>query len=185
MKHIFFKAISLLLLSLSFGVNSSWADSMPSMKDTITCSEKTNTKSDPTIQSLKEKLQHQLEAYNVARFKMSDVLRAMVVDYSLQGYSKKRLLSYAEHFEDMRNSIPNFNPNTAEYKNFDFRLGMSFASTVIFLNSTADVLEKFQADQKNPESNINKYIVEIDKEEGKYTHLLNEFKKKDAERCVS
>ena len=183
MKHLNFKTVSLLLLSLTFSGNPSWADSIPTMKDTVTCAKKPDAKTDSTIQGLREKMQQQLKAYNEARFKMTDVLRAMVVDYSLEGYSKKRILSYAEHFEDMSNNIPNFDPDTAEYKNFDFRLGMSFASTVIFLNSTKDVEKHFQADQKNPESNISKYVVEMDKEEVSYSSLLTKFRKKDTERC--
>ena len=183
MKHLNFKTISLLLLSLTFSGNPLWADAIPKMKDTVTCTKKPDAKTDSTIQRLREKMQQQLHVYNEARFKMSDVLRAMVVDYSLQGYSRKRILGYAEHFQEMSENIPNLDPNTAEYKNFDFRLGMSFASTVIFLNSTKDVEKHFQADQKNPESNISKYVVEMDKEEVTYSSLLNELIKKDAESC--
>jgi lipoprotein NlpI len=184
MKQHIFKTVSLLLLSLTISGNLSWADSVPRMTDTDKCTKKPDAKVDGTIYLLREKMQQQLKAYNDARFKMSDVLRAMVIDYSLQGYSKKRILSYAKHFEEMSNSIPNLDPDTAEYKNFDFRLGMSFASTVIFLNSTDDVLKYFQSDQKNPKSNISKYVIEMDMEGEAYTSLLNELRKKDAASCT-
>ena len=184
MKHLNFKTVSLLLLSLTFSGNPAWADAIPRMKDTVTCTKKPGAKTDGSIQVLRERMQQQLKAYNTARFKMSDVLRAMVVDYSLQGYSRKRILSYAEHFEEMSKNIPSLDPDTAEYKNFDFRLGMSFASTVIFLNSTEDVLKDFQADQKNPNSKISKYVIKMDLEAEAYTSLLNELRKKDAASCA-
>ena len=102
-----FKSLSLALLCLSFLSSPCWADIVPRLTDTVKCVKKPDAKVESTTQVLREKMQQQLKVYNEARFKMSDVLRAMVADYSLKGYSRKRILSYAEHFEEMSKNIPN------------------------------------------------------------------------------
>ena len=122
----------------------------------------------------------QLKAYNDIRYQMADVLCAMVDDYSLKGYSKKRVLGYASHFDDLSKNVPNLDPESATFQNFDFRIGMSFASTAIFLNSTPDVSEHFKADQKGPNSDITKFVKKLDKESDAYFALLKQVRNADS-----
>ena len=161
-----------------------WADMMPgqtpSIKDIGKCIKKTSTSKTVDTKSLRKKMQDQLEAYNNIRFQMADVLRTMVNDYSLKGYIKERILGYATHFDDMSKSVPNLDPESAPFKNFDFRLGMSFASTAIFLNSTPDVSELFKADQKDPNSPINQFAKKLDKESDAYFALLKQVRNVDS-----
>jgi len=178
------KAFSLALLCLFLQSNLAWADGPPKQKDTVKCTKHSDVIEEKAINSLREKMQKQLKDYNDARFQMADVLNAMVSDYSLQGYSKKRILGYAKHLKDISEKIPNLDPDTADYKNFDFQLGISFASTVIFLNTTDDVLKHFKAEQDNPESNISKFVENMTKEEVAYKALLKELQEKDAASCV-
>lgn len=180
----FYKVFSFTLLCLFFQFNHISADGVPRLKDTVKCTKNLADTEDKTINSLRNKMQMHLIEYNNARFKMADVLNAMVSDYSLQGYSKKRILGHAKYFRDMSKKVPNLDPDTADYKNFDFQIGMGFASTVIFLNSTDDVFEHFKADQQNPESNISKFVKNMSEKEVVFKTLLEELRSKDAANCV-
>jgi len=119
-----------------------------------------------------EQIQLQLADYNNTRVEVSSVLRIMAHKYKLSGESLKRLLGYAESFEQMEKDLPAPNPDSDEFRNFDFKLGLAFTSLAVFLNSDEATAEHFYDDQHNANSELGIYLSDLDNSREVYMSSL-------------
>jgi hypothetical protein len=128
-------------------------DDYPSHNQTTRCTEPGN------ITDLRQKLNE----YNATRVQVSEVLYTMVESYKLNGKVREGLLGFAELFEKMGNELPQPDPDSDEFRNFDFKLGLSLAAVVFYLNTSDESLtQQFQRDQQNPNSALGSYLAELD-----------------------
>ncbi len=165
----------LVAISMCCGMNTialahqdSIPDDYPSHKKTDGCTEPGGTAD----------LQQKLQEYNVTRVQVADVLYAMVDSYKLEGEVRKGLLGFAELFEQMGKDMPQPNPDSDEFRNFDFKLGLSLTAVTVYLNTSDESLtRRFQADQKNPDTVLGRYLTELDHSRDTYMAALKSIHK--------
>ena len=134
-------------------------DNYPSHNQTTRCTEPGST----TV------LRQKLNEYNVTRVQVSEVLYTMVESYKLNGEVREGLLGFAELFEKMGNELPQPDPDSDEFRSFDFKLGLSLAAVVFYLNTNDESLtQQFQRDQQNPNSALGSYLNDLDRSRGAY-----------------
>ena len=111
----------------------------------------------------RQHLRQQLQEYNEIRLALSDVLRHMAVDPAIQPSARDRLIGYAANLETMRTHLPPPDPDSAEFRNFDFQLGITLTAMTLFLNSEDPGLSRrFVADRDNPNSELGIYLTRLD-----------------------
>jgi hypothetical protein len=121
-------------------------------------------------------LQTRLHDYNVARVQVADVLYNMAESYNLDTEVSDRLLSFAALFRKMGAELPQPDPGSDEFRNFDFKLGLSLTAVTVFLNSRDESLTRqFKADQNNPDSNLGIYLTRLDDSRESYTSGLENY----------
>ena len=117
-----------------------------------------------------DKLEEKLQHYNETRLALSEVLRHMADDQAMQPSARARLIGYAEHLEDMRKHLPPPDPDSNEFRNFDFQLGMTLTSMAVFLNTEdTDLAERFTTDREDPGSELGMYLARL---EGSRQHYM-------------
>jgi hypothetical protein len=110
-----------------------------------------------------EDLQKRLQEYNISRVQVSEVLYSMADSYKLEGEVREGLVGFAEHFKKMGTELPAPDPGSDEFRNFDFEFGLSLTAVTVYLNTRDESLtEQFQADQKNPDSELGTYLATLD-----------------------
>lgn len=109
-----------------------------------------------------EQIKLQLADYNTTRVEVSSVLRIMAHKYKLTGDSLERLLGFAKSFEQMEKELPAPDPDSDEFRNFDFKLGMKFTSLAIFLNTNKETAKHFYDDRSDANSELSMYLAELD-----------------------
>ena len=114
-----------------------------------------------TTQQIKE-IRQQLAEYNVTRVKVSTVLRTMSEKYKLSDDTRLRLLGFAESFEKMEKNMPEPDPDSDYFRNFDFQLGLSFTALTVFLNTNEETAAQFTDDRNNSNSDLGVYLAELD-----------------------
>jgi hypothetical protein len=114
-----------------------------------------------TTQQINE-IQQQLDEYNVTRVRVSSVLRLMADKYKLSEDTRLRLLGFAENFEKMEKNLPDPDPDSDEFRNFDFQLGLSFTALTVFLNTNNETAAQFYDDRSNTNSDLGIYLSELD-----------------------
>lgn len=114
-----------------------------------------------TTQQIKE-IRQQLAEYNVTRVKVSTVLRTMSEKYKLSDDTRLRLLGFAESFEKMEQNMPEPDPDSDYFRNFDFQLGLSFTALTVFLNTNEETAAQFTDDRNNSNSDLGVYLAELD-----------------------
>lgn len=119
-------------------------------------------------------LQQRLSQYNVTRLGIAQVLRKMADKYALQGETKDRLLAFADNFDDMQQHLPDPDPDSDEFRNFDFKLGLAFTALTVFLNTRDESLAKhFYDDRSNPASDLGLYLASLDVSRDNYMSSLS------------
>ena len=157
MRITFFLTTSLYIL-MAFNTNS-YADGIPPVpKDYPSHKALGNCY---TTQQIKE-IRQQLAEYNVTRVRVSTVLRAMSAKYKLSDDTRNRLLGFAESFEKMEQNMPEPDPDSDYFRNFDFQLGLSFTALTVFLNTNEETAEQFTNDRNNSSSDLGIYLAELD-----------------------
>lgn len=120
----------------------------------------------------RQHLSRQLQDYNETRLALSVVLRNMAVDPAIQPHARELLIGYAANLENMRAHLPPPDPDSNEFRNFDFQLGITLTAMTLFLNSEDPGLaERFVADRDNPDSELGLYLVKLDNSR---THYMDE-----------
>ena len=107
-------------------------------------------------------IRQQLAEYNVTRVKVSSVLRLMADKYKLSGDTRQRLVGFAENFEKMEKNMPDPDPDSDHFRNFDFQLGLSFTALTVFLNTNDETAAQFTDDRNNSSSDLGVYLAELD-----------------------
>ncbi len=125
-------------------------------------------------------LRQELQDYNETRLQLAGVLRHMADAPDTASSAKARLLSYAESLDDMRRQMPAPDPDSVEFRNFDFRLGMILTSMTLFLNTEDEQLaERFNRDRDNPGSELGIYLARLERTRERYMSHLSESKSED------
>lgn len=119
-----------------------------------------------------ELIREQLNKYNVTRLEVSDVLRKLADKYKLTGETRNRLLGFAGSFELMKKELPSPDPDSDDFRNFDFKLGLAFTSLTVFLNSNEDTAQSFYDDRDNKGSELGIYLAELDTSRDVYMSSL-------------
>lgn len=131
----------------------------PSHKNVGACNEKL----------LRERLQH----YNETRLQLADVLRGLADEPKTAQLAKTRLLGYADNLDGMRTHMPPPNPDSTEFRNFDFQLGITLTSMTLFLNTEDEHLaQRFIRDRDNPNSELGIYLARLDDSRKQYMDRL-------------
>ena len=116
-----------------------------------------------------QEIQQQLAEYNITRVEVSTVLRQMADKYKLTSATRLRLVGFAESFETMEKEMPEPNPDSDEFRNFDFKLGLSFTALTVFLNTNDETATPFNDDRNNSKSDLGVYLAELDN--SRETHM--------------
>lgn len=118
-------------------------------------------------------LGERLQAYNETRLQLAEILRDMATEPGASAAARSRLDSYADSLDKMRFSLPPPNPDSAAFRNFDFRLGMLLTSITLFLNTEDEHLAaRFIHDRDDPNSPLGQYLVRLDHSRSTYTDKL-------------
>lgn len=162
---------SVLMLTLSLSTAAVRADDAPppvppdypSHRSTRECGD---------AQELRQ-LRESLMRYNLSRVEIAAVLRKMAAKYRLEGDTRTGLLAFASSFEQMRQNLPAPDPDSAEFRNFDFRLGLSFAALTLYLNTRDPSLARhFSRDRGDPGSDLGLYLASLDSSRAGYFSQL-------------
>ena len=120
-------------------------------------------------------LQQKLREYNISRIEVGNVLQAMADNYNLEDDVREGLLGFAEHFEQMGKDLPNPDPDSEEFRNFDFKIGLTLTAVMVYLNTRDNSLtEQFHTDQKDPYSILGRYLTELDLSRDAYLAKLED-----------
>lgn len=125
-------------------------------------------------------LQQKLVRYNETRLEISTVLRKLADEYKLTGDTRQRLLGFAETFEQMKKELPKPDPDSAAFRNFDFKLGMALTAMQIFLNTNTDTAERFYNDRDNKTSELGIYLAALDNSRETYMDSLKSAESKQS-----
>lgn len=125
-------------------------------------------------------LREGLQAYNVARLEVADVLRNLSTEDGIAEDSRTQLLAYADQFDDMRRRMPDPDPDSNEFRNFDFQIGLAFASMAVFLNTKDQALaDRFFRERDRPASNVGRYLAHLERSRVRYTSELDRARSAD------
>ena len=104
-----------------------------------------------------------LQDYNHRRLEIAAVLRHIAEDQPMAAETQRELLGYAANLEELRTRLPDPDPDSNAFRNFDLRLGLTFTSIALFLNSNDEQLsERFFRDRDDPNSELGKYLARLD-----------------------
>jgi hypothetical protein len=125
-------------------------------------------------------LREGLQAYNVARLEVAGLLRSLSEEDGIAETSRTQLLAYADQFDDMRHRLPPPDPDSDEFRNFDFQIGLAFASMAVFLNTQDEALaERFMRDRTQPSSAVGQYLSHLETRRVRYASDLDRAKSAD------
>lgn len=129
-------------------------------------------------------LRARLRDYNRTRLDVAPVLRRMAIDDpSIGDKSRAELLKFATNLDEMRQSLPEPDPDSTEFRNFDFHLGLTFTALAVYLNTEDEQLSaRFVADRGNPESELGRYLARL---ESSRQHYMDDLEAVRAGDCRS
>lgn len=114
-------------------------------------------------------LREGLQAYNLARLDVAGVLRSLATETDISEGSRTQLLGYADQFDDLRLHMPEPDPDSNAFRNFDFQIGLTFASMTVFLNTRYQALsDRFIRDRDDPDSGIGRYLADLEQHRVRY-----------------
>lgn len=120
-----------------------------------------------------QSVQRKLQDYNLARLDLAPVLRHLADDQPMSAEAHHQLLGFAANLEDMRDRLPEPDPDSSAFRNFDFHLGLTFTSMTLFLNTEDErLIERFTADRDNPNSELGRYLARLDVSRQQYMEGL-------------
>ncbi len=126
-------------------------------------------------------LEQDLDSYNHARLEVAGMLRQIVHEYELEAATGQQLLNFANTFEEMAATIPEPDPDSNEFRNFDFRVGLSFAAVAAYLNDNDALAARFHADRLDPETTVGRYLARLDVSRDTYQASLERARAEAAE----
>jgi hypothetical protein len=118
-----------------------------------------------------------LKDYTELRLGIADVLRRVSEDYQLNDEQRKRMLDYVAMFESLADTMPPAYPDSSEFQNFDFKMGMSFMSLLYYINEDEVTAKQFYSDRDDPKSPVGEYITTVDASRSAYENALESVRK--------
>jgi hypothetical protein len=119
-------------------------------------------------------LQQRLSEYNLTRLGIAAVLRKMADKYALEADTRDGLLGFARNFDDMQKNLPAPDPDSDDFRNFDFRLGLALTALTVFLNTQDEALAKHIYDDRgDPTSDLALYLAHLDSDRDSYMASLD------------
>ena len=133
-----------------------------------------------------EQIRQQLTRYNKTRVEVSIVLRKLADKYKLTEDTRRSLLGFAESFEQIENELPSPDPDSDDFRNFDFKLGLAFTALTVFLNTNEETAKPFYDDRLDKNSVLGIYLAELDISRDVYMSSLQSANKKldDKKSCA-
>ena len=121
----------------------------------------------------KLEVQQHLAHYNNTRLDLTKVLQQIADTQTMSDPARKLLLGYIDTLDNMRANLPEPDPDSSAFKNFDFTLGLTLTSVTLFLHDNDEQLtQRFMADRDNPNSELGQYLIRLDKSRTAYTDNL-------------
>lgn len=111
----------------------------------------------------KRSLRAKLQAYNHTRLDVAKVLRGFADKQPMSADARLKLIGFADNLDEMRARLPDPDPDSTAFQNFDFRMGLAFSSINLFLNTEDERLtQRFFADRDDPNSQLGRYLARLD-----------------------
>lgn len=174
------KCVRIFIVSLFFLTNyAAHADGPPIFESSP------NKFNDCYSSTQQEQVKEDLTTYNIKRTEVANVLRTMSDKYQLTDESRKKLLNFAATFDRLGSNLPEPDPYSNEFQNFDFTIGLSLTALTFFLNTNKDITESFSLDRENAESELGLYLADLDKSREKYLSSLKKVKVQPVENTLS
>jgi hypothetical protein len=108
-------------------------------------------------------VRRKLQDYNHCRLDIATVVRHLAEEQPMGAEAQKELLGFAANLEEMRARLPEPDPDSNAFREFDFRLGLTFAAMVLFLNTKDERLTaRFVHDREDPNSELGRYLTRLD-----------------------
>lgn len=118
-------------------------------------------------------LGRQLQSYNITRLQLADIMRHMADEPAAAPAAKDRLLGYADNLDGMRDHLPPPDPDSHEFRNFDFQLGITLTAMTLFLNTEDEhITRRFTRERDDPQSELGLYLVRLEQTREQYMHEL-------------
>lgn len=118
-----------------------------------------------------------LQDYTELRLGIADVLRKLSDNYQLNDEQRKRMQGYVATFESLADTMPPAYPDSDEFQNFDFKMGMSFMSLLYYINEDEQTAKQFYSDRDDPQSIVGEYIAIVDASRSAYEDALQTVRK--------
>ena len=114
-------------------------------------------------------LSEQLQSHNITRLQLADIMRRMADEPA----ARDRLMGYADNLDGMRDHLPPPDPDSHEFRNFDFQLGITLTAMTLFLNTEDEhITRRFTRDRDDPQSELGLYLVRLEQTREQYMHAL-------------
>ena len=114
-----------------------------------------------------------LQDYNETRLQLASILRALASEHEAAPDARDRLAGYADNLDAMRHELPEPDPDSPDFRNFDFRLGIMLTSMTLFLNTEDEHLAaRFVRDRDDPDSTLGRYLARLDQSRSAYMDRL-------------
>jgi len=117
----------------------------------------------------KDSLYSHLHEYNLVRLQLAEVLRFLADDQPMDEKTRTQLIAYAGNLDEMKTRLPNPDPSSTEFANFDFHLGLTLTAMTVFLHTSEDSLrQRFESDRDDASSRLGTYLARLDKHRAAY-----------------
>ncbi|MCW8944098.1 MAG: hypothetical protein OQL27_04930 [Sedimenticola sp.] len=114
-------------------------------------------------------LQQTLGNYNRTRLDLSKVLQHIADTQPMADDTLKLLHGYIANLDEKRQQMPEPIPQSDEFKNFDFSLGLTLTSVTLFLHNRDEKLkQRFFTDRDNPNSTLGQYLTTLNQSRDAY-----------------
>jgi hypothetical protein len=128
-------------------------------------------------------MEEALDAYNHSRVGIGAMLRKVATEFDLEGEERSQVLAFATTFDQLAGQVPEPDPASEAFRNFDYRVGMSFAAVAVYLNAHDALSEQFHRGRKDPESTVGRYLAGLDARRQAYNDLVARWEVRVAEAC--
>jgi hypothetical protein len=128
-------------------------------------------------------MEEALDAYNHSRVAIGAMLRELSTEFDLEGEEQRQVLAFATTFDELARQVPDPRPDSEAFRNFDYRVGMSFAAVAVYLNAHDALSAQFHRSRKDPESTVGRYLAGLDARRQAYSDLLAQWELRVAEAC--
>lgn len=105
-----------------------------------------------------------LAAYDRERAKMTDVIYKLIKAYKIKGTLADEMRNHAERFKKIHDSHQGQLESLADYKSYDFQLGVTYAAFQQLLQSHPKVYEDWAKDVGDVKTPVGQYVAGLQDE---------------------